>query len=129
MQSDTQRHPYLDAFIASLVPRQVSTGHMKDPPAPHVLPLPPGSPEAERVRDLLLGADHDLRDDHAKAGAVNLALAEMRLRRLVAEKGMTPPREAATSNLRAAQEELAAGHTARALASLADAVRAVCNGR
>ncbi len=129
MQTDTRPHPYLDAFIASLVPRQVALDHLKDPPAPHVLPLPPGSPEAARRLDLLLGADHDLRDDHAKAGAVNLSLAEMRLRRLIAETGLTPPLEAATSGLRAAQEELAAGHVARALASLADAVRAVRAGR
>ena len=129
MQPETKHRPYLDAFIASLVPRQSAFEHMKDPPAPHVLPLPPGSPEAERVRDLLLGADHDLRDDHAKAGAVNLELAEMRLRRLIAEKGLTPPLEAATSGLRAAQQELAAGHVSRALSALADAVRAVTAGR
>ena len=128
MQTD-KPHSYLDAFIASLVPRQTALDHMKDPPAPHVLPLPPGSPEAEHVRDLLLGADHDLRDDHAKAGAVNLLLAEAHLRRLVAEKGLTPPLEAATSGVRAAQEELAAGHTSRALSALADAIRAVCSGR
>jgi hypothetical protein len=122
-------HPYLDAFIASLVPRRTALDHMKDPPAPNLLPLPPGSPEAEHVRDLLLGADHDLRDDHAKAGAVNLSLAEAHLRRLIAEKGLTPPLEAATSGVRAAQEELAAGHTSRALSALADAIRAVCAGR
>ncbi len=128
MHIDTTRHPYIDAFIASLVPRQVALGHLKDPPAPHVLPLPHGSPEAERLLDLLLGADHDLRDDHGKAGAVNLALAEMRLRRLIAEKGLTPPLDAAARGLHAAQEELAAGHTARALSAVADAVRAVRPG-
>jgi hypothetical protein len=120
-----QRRPYLDAFIASLVPRQAPTEHAKDPPAPHLLPLPPGSPEADRLLDLLLGADHDLREDHAKAGAVNLALAETRLRRLIAEEGLTPSLEAATAGLRLAQEELAVGHTARALSALADAARAI----
>jgi hypothetical protein len=129
MQTDTRPHPYVDAFIASLVPRQVALGHLKDPPAPPALPLPPGSPEAERLLHLLLGADHDLRDDHAKAGAVHLALAEMRLRRLIAEKGLTPSLEAATSGLHAAQEELAAGRTARALSAVGDAVRAIHAGR
>ncbi|MBL6457751.1 hypothetical protein JMJ55_20650 [Belnapia sp. T6] len=122
----TKPHPYLDIFVASLVPRlHHGPEHDKDPPAPHVVPLPAGSPEAQRLLDLLLGADHDFRGDHARAGAVNLDLAETHLRLRISRDGLTPPLEAARAGIARAQAEAAAGHTARALAALADAVRAL----
>ena len=126
MQNQTERHPYLDAFIASLVPYQPRTAHTEDPPVPHLLPLPKASPEAARLLELLLGADHDLRDDHPRAGAVNLALAETRLHRLITRDGLTPALEAALAGIALAKEEMETGRTARALAALAGSIRAIC---
>ena len=118
-------HPYLDIFSASLVPLMPQgPGHTQDPPSPHLLPLPAGSEEARHLLELLLGADHALRDDHARVAAINLALAETQLRLLISHEGLTPARETVLSGLHLAQEEVAAGQPRRAMAALGSAVRA-----
>ena len=123
-------HPYLDIFSASLVPSMPQgPGHTQDPPSPHLLPLPAGSEEARHLLDLLVGADHALRDDHSqvagpRVAALNLALAETQLKLLISHEGLTPARETVLSGLHLAQEELAAGQPRRAMAALGGAVRA-----
>lgn len=128
-------HPYLDIFSASLVPSMPQgPGHTQDPPFPNLLPLPAGSEEARHLLDLLVGADHALRDDHfqvvgaqvvgPRVAALNLALAETQLNLLISHEGLTPARETVLSGLHLAQEELAAGQPRRAMAALGGAVRA-----
>ncbi|MDN3564229.1 hypothetical protein QWZ14_07595 [Paeniroseomonas aquatica] len=125
MPTPSVGHPYLDIFSASLVPFMPrGPGHDHDPPSPHLLPLPPGSEEARHLLELLLGADHALRDDHGRVAALNLALAETQLRLLISHEGLTPARETVLSGLRLAKEELAAGQPRRAMAALGGAVRA-----
>jgi hypothetical protein len=124
------QHPYLDLFSFALVPR-MKTGpdHAKDPPAPHVLPLAGTSPDAKQVLDLLLGADHDIRDDHDRAAGINLALAETRIRLAVSRGDQSPALQTALARIAQAREEMARHDTARACAALADAVRAVLKPR
>jgi hypothetical protein len=119
-------HPYLDIFTASLVPyMRRGPGHEQDPPPPHLLALPANMPEAQRLLDLLLGADRDVREDHPHAAAINLALAETRLRLAMAHDGATPALEAALAAIGLAREEVAGGNTRRACAALAGAVHAL----
>jgi hypothetical protein len=119
----TTQHPYLDIFTASLVPRMThGTGHAEDPPPLHLLPLPTNMPEAQQLLDLLLGADRDIRGDHARAAAINLAVAETRLRLAISHDGLTPALEAARAAIALAREEVAGGNTRRACAALAGAV-------
>ena len=118
-------HPYLDIFSASLVSLMPQgPGHSQDPPSPDLLPLPAGSEEARHLLELLLGADHALREDHGRVAAINLALAETQLRLLISHEGLTPARETVLSGLHLAQEEVAAGQPRRAMAALGSAVRA-----
>ena len=118
-------HPYLDIFSASLVSLMPQgPGHTQDPPGPDLLPLPTGSAEARHLLELLLGADHALRDDHGQVAAINLALAETHLRLLISHEGLTPARETVLSGLHLAQEEVGAGQPRRAMAALGSAVRA-----
>ncbi|MFC7473647.1 hypothetical protein ACFQS7_04740 [Dankookia sp. GCM10030260] len=126
MPTAAAQHPYLDLFSFALVPRLKSgPDHAKDPPAPHLLPLANASPEARQVLDLLLGADHDLRDDHDQAAGINLALAETRIRLAVSHGDKSPALQTALTRIALAREEMAKHDTRRACAALADAVRAV----
>jgi hypothetical protein len=126
MATARTKHPYLDIFTASLVPQmRRGPGHEQDPPPPHLLPLPADMPEAQRLLDLLLGADRDIRDDHTHAAAINLALAETRLRLAISHDGAMPALEAALSAIGLAREEVAGGNTRRACAALAGAVHAL----
>ncbi|MDO9712268.1 hypothetical protein [Paracraurococcus lichenis] len=121
-----QPHPYLNLFASALVP-QMKRGpdHSADPPPPHLLPLTGGSSESRGVLDLLLGADHDLRDDHDRAATINLALAETRIRLAISHGDTSPALETALNRIALAREEMARHDTRRACAALADAVRAV----
>ncbi len=119
-------HPYLDLFAFALVPRlRGGQDHSKDPPAPHLLPLSDTSPEAKQLLDLLAGADHDLRDDHDRAAAINLALAETKIRLAVSHGDHAPALQTALARIGQAREEMARHDTRRACAALADALRAV----
>ena len=127
MPKQTSAHPYLDIFAASLAPYMPhGPSHDRDPPPiDHLLPLERRRPEVKELFDLLLGADHDLRDDHTRAAAINLDLAETRLRLAIARDGPKPALEAALACIQRAREELARGQTARACAAVTDAARAV----
>jgi len=126
MPTATAQHPYLDLFSFALVPRMKSgPDHAKDPPPPHLLPLAGASPEAKQVLDLLLGADHDIRDDHDRAAGINMALAETRIRLAVSRGDRSPALQTALTRIALAREEMAKHDTRRACAALADAVRAV----
>lgn len=124
---DTQpKHPYLDLFAFALVPyAKQGPDHTKDPPAPHMLPLTGSSPEARQVLDLLLGADHDIRDDHERAAGINLALAETRIRLAISHGDRSPALQTALDRIALARQEMARHDSRRACAALADAVRAV----
>jgi hypothetical protein len=118
-------HPYFDLFTASLVPfMPKGPGHTQDPPSPDLLPLPAGSEEAGQLLDLLFGADHALRKDHGRVAAINLALAETRLRLTISHDGLTPMLEMVLSGILQAQEEMADGQPRRALSALDGALRA-----
>ena len=119
-------HPYLDLFAFALVPR-LQAGHdqSKDPPTPHLLPLNAATPEAKQVLELLSGADHDIRDDHDHAAAINLALAETQIRLAVSHGDHAPALQTALARIGQAREEMARHDTRRACAALADALRAV----
>ena len=124
------QHPYLDLFSFALVPRmKAGPDHAKDPPAPHLLPLTGASPEAKQVLDLLLGADHDIRDDHDRAAGINMALAETRIRLAISRGDKSPALQTALARIAQAREEMARHDTPRACAALADAVRAVMKPR
>lgn len=126
MATAQRPHPYLDLFTASLVPRLGhGPGHEQDPPPPHLLPLPANMPEAQQLLDLLLGADRDIRGDHAHAAAINLALAETRLRLAIQHDGSSPPLEATLRAIGLAREEVAGGNSRRACAALAGALMAL----
>jgi len=117
-------HPYIDLFAAALVPR-THAGHANHPPLPDLLPLHATTPEARQVLDLLIGADHDIRDAHERAAAINLALAETRIRLAVSHGDKAPGLQTALARIALAREELAKHDTRRACAALADAVKAV----
>lgn len=122
-------HPYLDLFTSSLASPfrhgQVPD-HDHDPPrVEDVLPLSPARPEARPLLELLLGADHDLRDDHSRAAGINLALAETRIRMAMRQDGSSPALEGALAGILRAREELAQGKIARACAAVTDAARSV----
>jgi hypothetical protein len=121
-----EQHPYLDLFAFALVPyAKHGPDHSKDPPTPRMLPLTGGSPESQRVLDLLLGADHDIRDDHARAAGINLELAETRIRLAISHGDRSPRLESALKCIALAREEVTRGDTRRACAALADAIKAV----
>ncbi|TCZ59814.1 hypothetical protein [Roseicella aquatilis] len=120
------KHPYLDIFAFALVPyAKHGPDHSKDPPSPQMLPLTGGSPEAKQVLDLLLGADHDIRDDHPRAAGINLDLAETRIRLAMSHGGAAPGLESALTCIHLAQREVTRGDTRRACAALADAIKAM----
>ncbi|MCO6418964.1 hypothetical protein JYK14_22795 [Siccirubricoccus sp. KC 17139] len=124
MASAQTAHPYLDLFVASLVPRMThGPAHDHDPPPPALLALPGTLPEAQQVLDLLLGADRDVRQDQARAAAINLDLAETRLRLAMAHGSVTPRQEAALASIARAKEEVMRGATDRACAALAWALK------
>ena len=127
MAKQTSAHPYLVICAASLAPYMAhGPSHDRDPPPiDNLLPLEPRQPAARELLDLLLGADHDLRDDHTRAAAINLDLAETRLRLAINRDGPKPALEAALAGVQRAREELARGQTARACAAVTDAARAV----
>ena len=126
MPASAAQHPYLDLFAFALVPhRKAGPDHAKDPPAPHMLPLTGSSPEAQQVLQLLAGADHDIRDDHDHAAAINLALAETRIRLAISHGDRSPALQTALDRIALAREEMARHDSRRACAALADAVRAV----
>ncbi|WP_149539545.1 hypothetical protein [Siccirubricoccus phaeus] len=117
-------HPYYDLFVASLVPRMAhGPAHDHDPPPPHLLALPGTLPEAQQVLDLLLGADRDVRQDQTHAAAINLDLAETRLRLALAHGSVSPGQEGALASIALAREEVARGRTDRACAALAWALK------
>ena len=99
MATHRSEHPYLDLFTSSLAsPFLHGPVHDRDPPpVEDILPLSPTQAEARPLLELLLGADHDLRDDHSRAAGINLALAETRLRmaigRKLEDRGITTPAE------------------------------------
>lgn len=120
------KHPYLDIFAFALVPyAKHGPDHSKDPPTPQMLPLTGGTPESKQVLDLLLGADHDIRDDHPRAAGINLDLAETRIRLAISHAGPSPQLDSALKCIHLAKQEVARGDTRRACAALADAIRAV----
>jgi hypothetical protein len=124
MPNAHDRHPYLGLFTTALVPRlKGGADHAGDPPA--LLPLAGATPEAQHVLDLLLGADRDIRDDHARAAGINLDLAETRVRLAVSHGDASPALPIALARIGLAREEAAKGDTRRACAALADAVQAV----
>jgi hypothetical protein len=126
MPTASGRHPYLDLFAFALIPRmKLGPDHAKDPPPPHLLPLTSATPEAKQVLDLLLGADHDIRDDHDRAAGINMALAETRIRLAISRGDKSPALQTALTRIALAREEMAKHDTRRACAALADAVRAV----
>lgn len=126
MSNARQPHPYLDLFAFALVPHaKHGPDHSKDPPPPHLLPLSDGTPEAQQVLDLLLGADHDIRDDHEGAAGINLALAETRIRLTISRGDASPALQTALERIAQARVDMAQHESRRACAALADAVRAV----
>ncbi|MBK1659218.1 hypothetical protein [Paracraurococcus ruber] len=124
MANARPQHPYLDLFALALVPRSAHGGdHSKDPP--HLLPLTGGTPEAQAVLDLLSGADQDIRLDHERAAAINLDLAETRIRMAISHGDTAPSLQTALERIAQAREEMAKHDSRRACAALADALRAV----
>ena len=119
-------HPYLKLFLSALVPH-VDSGpdHSKDPAPPHIVPIAGGSPEAKHVLHLLLGADADIRHDHARAAGINLDLAETELKLALSHGGPQEALSQALSRIALAREEVAKGHSARACAAIAEAITAV----
>jgi hypothetical protein len=121
-----EQHPYLNLFAFALVPyAKHGPDHSKDPPTPQMLPLTGGSPESRQVLDLLLGADHDIRDDHPRAAGINLELAETRIRLAISHGDKSQRLDSALKCIALAREEVRRGDTRRACAALADAIKAV----
>jgi hypothetical protein len=121
-----EAHPYLKMFLAALVPHVASgPDHSKDPPPPHIVPIAAGSPEGRQVLHLLLGADADIRHDHARAAGINLDLAETELKLALSHGGPQEALSLALSRIADARTEAAKGHSARACTAIAEAIGAV----
>ena len=124
--SPQRRHPFLEIFARALAPHMLhGHSHDKDPPPVEQL-LPPGfsQPELQAVLELFIAADHDVREDRFTAAALNLDLAESRIRLAISKLVVVPPAmETALYEIKTAQQEIVRKDTAHALSAVDNAVR------